>query len=127
MSQTEFDAGAAAVRRAQGDMRAFLEGLAVRLQGALPGQVAVERASDGLFSGRTHVARISVTLDQWVLDIALRHGHTQCRRAKSVRGVTLRTEEMALPAWLGALGAELRTLGEQSGAAHEALHDFLMG
>lgn len=73
------------------------------------------------------MVRIAVTLDQWVLEIALHHGRAQCRRAKSVHGVTLRTEEMTLPAWLGALGAELRALGEQSGAAHEALHDFLMG
>ena len=126
MSPAEFDTGAAEIRRGHGDMRAFMEGLAARLEGALPGAVVVDRERDGLFSRTSHAASVTVTLERWVYAVALVHGHAKCRRAKTVRGVTLSSEEMTLPAWLAALSADLRTLGDQAGAAHDALHDFLM-
>ncbi len=126
MGSGEFDAGAAEVRRAHGDMRAFLAGLAARLEGALPTMVTVERERDGLFSRQTHVSCVTVILDSWVYRAALVHGQAKCHRAKAVRGVTLSSQDMTLPAWLEALNGELRGLGQQSAAAHDALHDFLM-
>ena len=126
MSPAEFDTGAAEVRRVHGDMRVFMEGLATRLEGALPALSVVERQRDGLFSRQSHVCRITVNLERFVYAVALANGQVKCRRAKTVRGVTLSSEDMALPAWLDALNADLRLLGEQAGAAHDALHDFLM-
>jgi hypothetical protein len=48
------------------------------------------------------------------------------QRAKVVRGVTLKSETMAVPAWLAALNDEIGALAAEAGAAHTVIHDFLM-
>jgi hypothetical protein len=123
---TEFDMGAAWFRRANSDMKAFLEGLAVRLEGALPGRVTVDRKRDGLFSRESHVARIDITLDNSLYSIEANRGHATARRSKIVRGITIKSEQVPIPEWLNGLIAEIRALGELAGGAHAALHDFLM-
>lgn len=122
----DFDLSMAWYRKAQGDLRAFLEAFAVRMDGAAPGRVRIERRRDGLFSARSHVARVTISgeSDAYILD--LDDGRLSARRARSVRGVTVKSEPMDLPQWLAALNAELQRLAENAGAAQDALHDFLM-
>jgi hypothetical protein len=123
---TDFDLGAAWLRRANGDMKAFTEGLAARLEGALPGQVAVERKKDGLFSRESHTVRISVTLENSIYTLAVERGRLATSRSRSVRGIVIKSENLPVPDWLVALNQDIRSLGEQAGAAHSVLHDFLM-
>ncbi len=122
----EFDLGAAWLRRANGDMQAFMEGLAVRLMGALPGRVEVDRKRDGLFSRDSHVVRIAVTADSGLYALSIDHGRLTARRSKIVRGVSIGSETLAVSDWLQRLNQDIRSLGEQAGAAHAVLHDFLM-
>jgi hypothetical protein len=122
----DFDLVAAWLRRAQGDLPAFMAALATRLEQALPGRVAVERRRDGLLSSHRHVARITVTLDAAQYSLALDHGALEGRRAKTVRGVTLSSERLDGPAWLAALIEDVGAMGAQAGAAHAALDGFLL-
>ncbi len=122
----DFDLSAAWFRKAQGDLRAFLEGFATRMEGAIPGHVTVERRRDGLFSKTSHVVKVAIDAGPAVYVLHLDNNHLSALRAKSVRGVTLKSEAMAVPEWLAALNADVQRLAERADAAHGVLHDFLM-
>lgn len=122
----DFDMSAAWLRRAQGDLKAFMSGLAARLDGALPGRVTVDRQRNGWFSSESHVTRITISLDRGLFTLADDRGHLVAKRAKIVRGVTINTETMPVPAWLTVLNEDIHALGEEAGTAHAVLHDFLM-
>ena len=126
VGQDGFDLGAAWLRRAQRDLGAFTEALAIRLEAAMPGAVTVERCRDGLFSRKTHVAAIAVRIPTGVLSLKAGHGRLHATRAKVVRGVSIGSEEITVPAWLDEVMRSTRALGREAGAAHEALHTFLM-
>ena len=121
-----FDLAAAWTRRAGTDVKAFAEALAVRLEAALPGRVAVERRRDGLFSSTSHVSRVTISFDGCLCSLAMEHGHLSAKRAKVVRGVTIGSEDLSVPAWLDDVVRRTQALGEGAGAAHTALHDFLL-
>jgi hypothetical protein len=121
----EFDLNAAWVRKAQGDLGAFMEGFAARLADALPGRVTVERRGIALFGGR-RVTKVSVAFDTEVYALALDRGELRAERAKVVRGVSLHSERMLVPDWLAALRGDVGRLADRSGAAQAVLHDFLM-
>lgn len=130
MSETsgpgEFDLSAAWYRKAQGDLRAFLEGFAARMEGAIPGHVTVERRRDGLFSKSSHVVKVAIDAGPAVYVLNFDNNHLAALRSKAVRGVTLKSEPMPVPEWLAALNADIQRLADQAGAAHGVLHDFLM-
>lgn len=121
-----FDLAAAWTRKAGTDMRAFIEALAARLEPALPGRVAVERRRDGLFSPKSHVSRIALTFDDCLLTLALDRGHLVARQARVVRGVTIGSQDLPVPAWLDQVVGRTRALGEGASAAHAVLNDFLL-
>ncbi|GGA00023.1 hypothetical protein [Dyella caseinilytica] len=123
---SDFDLNAAWYRKAQGDLKAFMEAFAVRLEGAMPGRVSVERKKDGLFSKSSHASRISVEAHDHLYVLELQKERLSAHRSKSVHGVTLSTEHMAVPTWLSALQGDIQTLAEHAGNAQSVLHDFLM-
>lgn len=120
-----FDLDAAALRRSETELRAFMEALAVRLEAALPNRVKVERRREGLFSKTARVARISLQADRAAYELSLQRGRLLSSRAKLVRGVVLSSAEIELSAWLTEVRQELRALAEQAGAATDVLGDFL--
>jgi hypothetical protein len=123
---SEFDLSAAWIRRAQGDLKAFMEGFAVRLEGAVPGNVTVERKRDGLFSKTSHVVKVSIDIEPNVYSLAIDGSRLSALRAKVVRGVALKSEQMAVPEWLDAVHRDMQALAEHAGAARNVIHDFLM-
>lgn len=122
----EFDLGMAWYRKAQGDLRAFMEAFATRMEGAVPGRVKIERRRDGLFSRTSHVVKVTISGETDAYVLRFDGGHLSAERAKSVRGVTLKSQAMEFPEWLAALNADLQRLAERAGNAQTALHDFLM-
>ncbi len=124
---TSFDLHAAFMRRAQTDMKAFLEAFAVRMEQSLPGQVEIHRKKDSLFASTQHVSSINIRVggSRYVLENA--HGGLQLTRCNEVRGIVLKTEEMQLPDWLTALNQDLMAASKNLANAHGVLHDFLMG
>ncbi len=110
----------------QGDLKAFLEAFPARMEGALPGRVAVERRRNGLFSRHTHVVSIAISTDDHVYTLRLDGPNVATWRSKAVRGVTLRSEQMSASEWLAALNDDIEALTQQAGAAHDVIHRFLM-
>ena len=121
----EFDLNAAWLRRAQTDLRAFMEAFAVRLEGAVPGRVKVERRRDGLLSKTSHVTRVILETDKAIYEIAMDKGMVSAVRAKLVRGVRISSTTLPIPEWLTEVRAEIQVLAEQQGLAGDGLHDFL--
>jgi hypothetical protein len=120
-----FDLDAAGLRRAETDLRAFMEALAVRLQGALPERVGVGRKRDGLLSATRHVHEIVVRGDQGEYRLRFDKGQLSATRAKTVRGVVISTTPQTVPQWLAEVRAEVAALAGEMGAASDVLHDFL--
>ncbi len=121
----DFDLHAAWIRRAQTDLHAFLEALAARLEGALPGRVQVERKREGFLTGPKRVVGVTIRADdnRYVLDA---HDHEiHASRQHEVRGVVLKTETLALDRWLQDLEDELRRLSGALEGARGVLQDFL--
>jgi hypothetical protein len=121
----EFDLNAAWLRRSQGDLQAFVEAFAVRMEGALPGRVSVERKRDGLLSKTSHVAKVTIQGDKAVYQLTNDKGRIATVRSKLVRGVVISSATLTVPDWLGEVRAEVQTLAGQSVSASDVLHDFL--
>lgn len=103
-----------------------MEAFAVRLEGAVPSRVRIERQKDSLFSKTRHVTKINVEAQNHVYELTLQGGRLSAQRSKVVHGVSLMTERMEVPQWLDALREDIQTLAEQAGSAQDVLHDFLM-
>ena len=120
-----FDLDAAGVRRALTDLRAFMEALAARLQGALPDRVTIDRRRDGLLSRTSHVHQIALRGDEAEYRLRFDKGALTATKAKAVRGVVISTSEEPVPQWLGEVRAEVAALAGTMGSASDVLHDFL--
>lgn len=121
----DFDMNAAWLRRSETDLRAFMEAFAVRLEGALPRRVTVERKRDGLLSKTSHVVGVKIQGERAIYQISFHKGEISASRAKLVRGVVISTATVPVPHWLGEVSAEVQALADQAGAAGDVLHDFL--
>lgn len=121
----QFDLDGAVLRRSETELRAFVEALAVRIEGALPGRVTVERRRDSLFSSTRHVSRIAVRGERALYELRIDKAELSATRAKLVRGVSISTATLSARDWLAELRAELQALAEQAGSATDTLHGFL--
>jgi hypothetical protein len=122
----DLDLVAASLRADAGDLDAFIEALAVKLDAALPGQVEVERRG-GLLGGRKRVRRIEVTLGDQRYELELERARVTCRRRSVVRGIALKTQELDLDAWIAALSQDLVDEADRSERGREALARLLEG
>jgi hypothetical protein len=117
-----FDLLAASLRADAHDLDAFVEALAVKLEGAFPERVHVERGSR--FNGR-RVKRVAVELggDRYELDREA--GDLACRRRNVVRGIALKNEELELDRWIDELSHGLIHEAERSERGRVALERLL--
>lgn len=122
----DLDLLAASLRADATDTAAFLEALAARLEGALPGQVEVQRKG-GLFGGGKRVRRVDVRLGEGHYELEGVHGAVVARRRRVVRGIALKSEELSVDAWIDALSADLLTLAQSSERGRLALERLLTG
>jgi hypothetical protein len=120
-----FDLDAAWMRRAQSDLRGFMDALAVRMESALPGRVDVERKRDGLLSKTTHVRAIAIDGDGARYTLVFDKGRLQARRAKIVRGVVIGTAELPIEQWLTEVRGGVEGLAGSLGGASDIIKDFL--
>jgi hypothetical protein len=122
----DLDLLAASLRADATDTAAFLDALAARLEGALPGQVEVQRKG-GLFGGGKRVRRIAVRLGDSHYEIEGEHGTLVARRRNVVRGIALKSEELGVDAWIDGLSADLLALAQRSEQGRLALERLLTG
>jgi len=117
---------AASLRADSTDVKAFLEALATKLGGSLPNQTIVTRQS-GLFSREHPVKDITVTLGEYQYRISReRQGPLLALRAKVVRGIVLKTEQLPVEQWIDELAGGLAQTAAQSAQARAALERFLI-
>jgi len=121
----QFDLDGAVLRRSETELRAFMEALAVRLEGAMPGRVEVERKRDGLLSQSKHVAKIAVKGERAVYELTRDRTGLVATRNKLVHGVSISSSSISARDWLADIRAELQALAEQAGSTSDALHGFL--
>src|SRR5690242_20211304 len=114
MEDPGFDLVAASLRADTTDLVAFVEALAVKLEGALPGDVTVERAGGGLLGrGQRHVRRIAVTMEGGRYDLERDGSQIQTSRCNEVRGIVIKSERLGLDEWIDALSRELAERARQ--------------
>jgi hypothetical protein len=121
----DFDLLAASLRADTGDLRAYVEALAAKLEGALPGSVRIERRGGGLFGGAKRVARLALTLGSDELQLESDDGRVSCRRRTVVRGIALKNEELSLDAWIDAVSQALVAQAAESEHGRVALGRLL--
>ena len=108
---SSFDLLAASLRADLGDIKAFVEALAVKLSGSFPDRVKVERKG-GLLGGEKRVRRLAVQLGDREYELEHDDGRVSCRRRSVVRGIALKNEELPLEEWIDDLS---RQLAEEAG------------
>jgi hypothetical protein len=123
-SDLDIDLVAASLRADAGDVGAFVEALAVKLEQAVPRGVRVERRRDGMF-GPKRVRRISVDAGNLRLELRNDGASVQTLCARVSGGIVLKSEEMATDEWLRALGEALAIEARGSQTTRRALERLL--
>ena len=118
-----FDLLAAALRSDMRDLEVFLEVLAAKLTDALPGAATVEHEG-GLFS-KKRIRRLQVQLGEHRYELARAGRGVEARHSHSVRGITLKTEELVVERWIEELSRHLAEHARSSEQAREALGRLL--
>lgn len=124
MDDQSFDLLAAALRADMSDLNTFVEVLAGKVEGALPGRVTVERRG-GLFARGKKVHRIDINLDDDRYTLVAEGAHIRASRSHAVRGIVLKTEELPLQSWIELLSRDLAAEAAQSESARVALERML--
>jgi hypothetical protein len=123
----DFDLVAASLRSDAGDVRGFVEALAVRLETALPSQTQVRRRSKRFLSGEKVVRVIEVDAGEsrYALSVDDRGG-VEARRSAAVRGIVLKNDPLPLEEWIDALARDLTEEAHASEAGRVALERLLL-
>ncbi|TME01174.1 MAG: hypothetical protein E6I80_23220 [Chloroflexi bacterium] len=117
---------AASLRADSTDNKAFLEALATKLAGSLPNQTTVIRQSS-IFSREHPVKEITVTMGDYQYRIGReKQGPILTQRAKVVRGIVLKTEQIPMDQWIDELADALAHEAANSAQARIALERFLL-
>ena len=125
MDDPGFDLVAASLRADTTDLNAFVEALAVKLEGALPDSVSVDRKGAGLLSREKRVRRISIGMDEARYDLERVGGSIETSRCNEVRGIVIKSERLGLDEWIDALSRELTQRARQSERSMLALQRLL--
>lgn len=120
----DLDALAASLRADGSDIAVFFQVLGGKLLDAMPGAVEVEREG-GLFKKEHPIRRIVVHAGDDLFEAEMKRGTIACRHAHAVRGITLRSEETGLDAWLRALVGVLASTAQSSAEASAALRSLV--
>lgn len=124
MQEGSFDMVAAGLRADATDLNAFVEALAVKLEGALPGRVAIVRRG-GLFSRSKAVREISVDMGDCRYTLVSDGGRIETARRNEVRGIAIKSEQLELDDWISGLSRELEAAARESADGRQALERLL--
>jgi hypothetical protein len=117
-----FELLAASLRADATDLDAFVEALATKLSAAFPDSTQVERKG---FRGGGRVRAIDVELGEHRYRLERESGGPACSRARTVRGIVLKNEELDLDEWIRSLAQDLSVSAEQSERGRVALERLL--
>jgi len=122
----DIDLLAASLRADIGDLGAFVEALAVKLEDAVPGAVSVDRRRDGMF-GPKRVRRIALNAGGQRLELRTDGAAIQTTCSRLSGGIVIKREELDADAWLRALGEALAIQAQSSKSTRQALERLLNG
>jgi hypothetical protein len=125
MEERRFDLAASSLRADSSDSRALAEALAGTLSEALPDHTTVRRKGSGFMSREKRLESVQVQLGDETFVLSLRGATTETARAKTVRGVTIKREQLPLDAWLDALSDALGAEADRSETARRSLERLL--
>jgi hypothetical protein len=117
-----FELLAASLRADSQDLDAFLEALATKLSAAFPDSTKVARKG---FRGGGRVRAIDVELGEHRYWLEHKSSGLSCSRARKVRGIVLKNDELGLDEWIAALSHDLSESAEQSERGRIALERLL--
>jgi hypothetical protein len=126
VTPVDLDLLAASLRVDSGDLGAFVESLAVKLEDMLPGRVTVIRGR-GRLLGPKLVQRISLDAGGQRLELLRGAGdviHMRCSRVSG--GIVLKSEVLDTDGWLAALSEALSAEAERSQQTRQALERLLL-
>jgi hypothetical protein len=124
-STLDLDLLAASLRADSGDLTAFVESLAAKLEEAVPGRVRVERRRTGMF-GPKAVRGMSVDLADRRLELHVEGGAVQTRCARLSAGIVLKNETLDTETWLALLSQALADEARRSEETRRALERLLI-
>jgi hypothetical protein len=126
VTSVDLDLLAASLRVDSGDLGAFVESLAAKLEDVLPGRVKVTRSRAGLL-GPKRVRRIALDAGDQRLELLRGDGEAiQMRCSRVSGGIVLKNDELDTDAWLAALGEALSAEAERSQQTRQALERLLL-
>jgi hypothetical protein len=126
VAPVDLDLLAASLRVDSGDLGAFVESLAVKLEDMLPGRVTVIRGR-GRLLGPKLVQRISLDAGGQRLELLRGAGDViQMRCSRVSGGIVLKSEVLDTDGWLGALSEALSAEAERSQQTRQALERLLL-
>lgn len=121
----DLDLLAASLRADSGDLDAFVEGLAVKLEDVLPGRVRVERRRSGMLGPKV-VKRITIDTGDQRLELRARERSIETVCSRLSGGIVLKNEPLETDAWLAALGEALAAEAGRSEKTRQALQRLLI-
>jgi hypothetical protein len=121
----DLDLVAAALRADLSDIAAFVEGLATRLELALPGLAQVKRSKSG-FRGPKLVSEIVVEAGDERLQLKRDGGQIQTSRCRVSGGITIKTEAIDVDTWLAALSTAVAHQAQRSERTRLALQQLVL-
>jgi hypothetical protein len=125
MAEHRFDLAASSLRADASDARALAEALAAKLGEALPDQTRTRRQGGRLLSREKRLERVEVQLGEETFVLSLSGDRAETSRAKTVRGVVIKRQDLPLDAWLEALSEALGAEAQRSEAARLSLERLL--
>jgi hypothetical protein len=121
----DLDLLAASLRADAGDLQAFVESLAVKLEETVPGRVRVQRRRLALM-GRKRVWRISLDVGERRLELLFDAGSLETYCSRLSGGIVLKREALDTDAWLTAVGEALSAEAQRSETTRQALERLLI-
>lgn len=124
-SSTDLDLVAAALRADLSDIAAFVEGLATRLELALPGLVEIRRTKAG-FRGPKIVSEIVVQTGDDRLELHRQGGQINTTRCRVSGGIVIKKEALDVDAWLQVLSQAVAAQAQRSERTRLALQQLVL-
>jgi hypothetical protein len=124
MASTDLDLLAASFRADAADVDAFVEGLAVKLEQAMPGRVRVYRWRRGI-RGPKRVQKIVLDSGDWRLELRLSKGVIEAFASRLSGGIVLKTEPVSVDEWIAALSEAVAAEAQRSAVTRQALERLL--
>jgi hypothetical protein len=123
--ELDVDVLAASLRADSADVEQYVEVLADKLTGALPGRVEIKRRRAGLM-GPKRIERLTVSLTDCRPEVAVNNGAVEAVWTKVSGGIALKHERIDFDDWLRRLSESLASEAQRSERTRAALRQLLI-